>query len=75
MLSLILIFFAIHNGFAWSTSRFDTILLEGFRMIKDHAVDNDFRVLSSAVEHCPHTTGATGSNPVAPTIMITKGRL
>ena len=25
-------------------------------------------MVSSAVEHCPHTTGATGSNPVPPTM-------
>jgi len=29
-----------------------------------------FRAVSSAVEHLPHTEGATGSNPVLPTISI-----
>ena len=30
-------------------------------------MNNRFRAVSSAVEHCPHTTRVTGSNPVLPT--------
>jgi len=29
-------------------------------------------VVSSAVEHCLHTAGVTGSNPVPPTSIIAK---
>ena len=29
-------------------------------------------MVSSAVEHCPHTAGVTGSNPVPPTIFPMK---
>ncbi len=32
-------------------------------------VGSNLRVVSSAVEHRPHTSGVTGSNPVQPTII------